>query len=449
MIAPAATHRLLPQSPDAEKGLICSFLISPKTVGVLCAEAQVAPKHFHLPDHRLIFAELFAMWSDERPIDFITLTQVFRDRGQIEQVGGAANITELFTFLPTAALAGSYIEILQEKLFLREVIEICTEYAERSHEEQDDVPSIMAEVQERIAALGAHRAHTIPTMKDNIMDAITGLEGQVEDGPNVIRTGLAALDEECGPLERSNMVVIGGQTKAGKSVLAGQIALNVALSGKPVLYISLEMTERELTLRFLSSLARVDVRKVKEWTEAEHARIAQAAATLNKAPMMIVTRAYKLSEISATCQRYAARPGEPMAVIVLDYAQLTEGMRQGKDDRRQQEIAQVSRTCKRLAGKLNVLFILLTQLNDDGRTREGRDIENDANLMVEVGHNKETGERGVKVVLARSAPSGQRLRLRIIPEHTRVEDAPASEPEEECGSVNMPPAKKKPWRSRR
>lgn len=438
-------HRLLPQAPDAERGLLSSFLISPRDTGALCAEKKFSPNHFHLPSHGQIFSTLLALWAEEKPIDFITLTQILRDRGELDQVGGAAFITELFTFLPTAANAPYYVEILEEKLFLREIIKVCTEYAARSYDEQDEVHNIIAEVQERIAALGIHQATKVPTMAENISNAIRGLEDRLEGGANVIRTGLAALDDDCGPLERSNLLVIGGQTKAGKSILAGQIALNIALSMKPVLYVSLEMTERELTLRLLASMARVDTRSVKFWNEFEHARFCKAQELLQTAPLSIITRAYSLAEISAAVQRYASRPGEPLAAVVLDYAQLTEGVKNGREDRRQREIAQISQACKRMAGKHNVLFILLTQLNDDGRTREGRDIENDANLMVEVGHNKETGERGVKVVLARSAPSGQRLKLRIVPEHTHVADAPEMNFDEPSAE---PKAAKRNWKQR-
>ena len=437
-------NRLLPQSSESEMGLLSSFMLSPKSIGALCAEKQILAAHFQTGSHRAVYSVLLSMWAGEKPIDFITVTQALRDNGELEGAGGAAFISELFTYLPTSLNAPSYIAILQEKLYLREVIEICEEYSEKSYIKQDDVTEIIAEIQERIAALGSDNSVTVRTMKENIIDALAGLEGRLDDGVNVVKTGLSALDDECGPLERSNLFVIGGQTKAGKSMLAGQIALNIAMNGNPVLYISLEMTERELTLRLLSILARVDTRRVREWSEAEHARFTAAQTTLLGVPFTIITRAYKLSEVVAVCQRAACRPGPPLAAIVLDYAQLTEGMRKGKEERRQQEIAEISRTCKRLAGTHNVLFMLLTQLNDDGRTREARDIENDANLMVEVGHNRDTGERGVKVVLARSAPSGQRLKLRIIPEHTRVEDAPEMdvEPREETKP------KKRNWHDR-
>ncbi len=433
----------LPQSPDAELGLLSSFLLDPQAVGRLCAERKIGKAHFHLPAHSLVFGVLLEMWSEERPIDFILLTTILRDRNQLDGCGGPAFITQLFTFLPTASLAAYYLDILQEKLVLRQIITVCNEYGARSYTDQHDFPNILGEVQARIAGIGSHQAHKIPTMKENIMEALDTLEGRVSEGTAVVHTGLAALDRDVGPLERGNLFVIGGQTKAGKSMLAGQVALNIAMSGKPVLFISLEMSERELTLRLLSILARVDTRTVKFWNDHEHARFAAAQTTLLDAPLQIVTRRYKLSEIAGICQQAAARPGEPLAAVVLDYAQLTEGSRSRKDEMRHQELAEISRTCKRLAGSLNVLFLLLTQLNDEGRTRESRDIENDANLMVEVGHNRETGERGVKVVLARSAPSGQRLKLRIIPEHTRVEDAPDMnvEPDEET----QPKGRRRNW----
>jgi replicative DNA helicase len=72
-------------------------------------------EHFFIPAHADIYATLLELWDVNKPIDFITLTQVLRDRSMLDQCGGAAFVTELFTFLPTAANAAYYIEILQEK----------------------------------------------------------------------------------------------------------------------------------------------------------------------------------------------------------------------------------------------------------------------------------------------------------------------------------------------
>ncbi len=170
-------HRLLPQSPDAEQGVLCSFLLSPREVGGLCVERGVSAECFHIPAHSGIFAVLLELWNAAKPIDFITLTQVLRDRNQLDQVGGAAFVTELFTFIPTAANAAYYIEILQEKWTLRRIITTCTEYAARSYDEQDNVPSLLDEVEQHINKIARERfqANSL-SMKDQVMEAIESIE---------------------------------------------------------------------------------------------------------------------------------------------------------------------------------------------------------------------------------------------------------------------------------
>src|SRR4051794_2128754 len=143
-------HRMLPASADAEQGVVCSFLLAPREIGVLCAERAIKPESFHAPALATIFGILLEMWDTKKPIDVVTLTQTLHDRSLLEQVGGPAFISQLFTFLPTAANAGHYLEILQEKHTLREIIRVCTEFASRSYEEQDNVAGLLDEVETSI-----------------------------------------------------------------------------------------------------------------------------------------------------------------------------------------------------------------------------------------------------------------------------------------------------------
>src|SRR5450755_517862 len=69
-------HRLLPQSPDAEQGVLGAFLLSPREIGGLCVERGVAEECFHIPAHATIYGVLLELWNAAKPIDFITLTQV-------------------------------------------------------------------------------------------------------------------------------------------------------------------------------------------------------------------------------------------------------------------------------------------------------------------------------------------------------------------------------------
>ena len=123
----ADPHRALPQSPEAELGVLSSYLLSPREVGGICAEKRLTAKHFHVPAHATIFAVVEEMWTNNLPIEFITLTQTLRDRQQLDQIGGPAFITNLFTYLPTAANVGYYLDAVIEKQTLREIIRVCTE----------------------------------------------------------------------------------------------------------------------------------------------------------------------------------------------------------------------------------------------------------------------------------------------------------------------------------
>jgi len=71
-------HRLLPQSEDAEKGVLGSFLIDPDTVARICEERRVKARHFHIPSHAMIFGELLFMVEHRMQIDIVTLTEHLR-----------------------------------------------------------------------------------------------------------------------------------------------------------------------------------------------------------------------------------------------------------------------------------------------------------------------------------------------------------------------------------
>src|SRR5271156_2604094 len=127
-------HRLLPQSPDAEKGLLGSILLLPREVLGECVEAGILAEHFHIPAHAAIYMVLLDLWNANQPIDIITLTQILRDRNKLEEAGGPALVSSLMTFVPTSANASYYMEIMQEKYTLRSIIRTCTEYTARSYD---------------------------------------------------------------------------------------------------------------------------------------------------------------------------------------------------------------------------------------------------------------------------------------------------------------------------
>src|SRR5437773_5418542 len=138
-------HRTPPHSVDAEQGVLGSMLISPRETIAECVE-KINEDYFYVPAHRTIYDVLVDLWNAGQAIDLITFTQVLRDRLLLDSVGGAAFVTSLFTFVPTAANVGYYLEIVCEKHALRRIISASTESVRRAYEEQDEVNNLLDEV---------------------------------------------------------------------------------------------------------------------------------------------------------------------------------------------------------------------------------------------------------------------------------------------------------------
>ena len=444
-------HRLLPQSPDAEKGVLCSFLLMPREIGGLCAEKQITPEHFHIPAHGELYKVLLELWDAGKPIDFIILTELLRDRQRLDQVGGPAYVTELFTFLPTSANVGYYLEIVQEKHTLREIIKVCTEYAARSYDEQDNVPNLLDNVEGKIFAIAQDRfKDKTASMKEQVMQAIHDIEALYERRGQIsgLETGLAEFDRMTDGLHGSEMIVIAARPSMGKTALAMNMAEHVALElKKPVAVFSLEMSTSQLVQRMLCSRARVNLGNIRNGflSERDFPALTAAASKLAESKFFIDdTPGLSILELRAKARRLKSQ--HDIAVIFIDYLQLLRSTSKRAQDNRQLEIAEISSGLKSLAKELNVPIVVLAQLNrnPEGRTgeakgrprlsdlRESGSIEQDADLVgllvreeyyADTDEDKKAAEGKATLIIAkqRNGPVGD-VPLTFLKEFTRFEN---------------------------
>ena len=442
-------HRALPQSLDAEKGLLGSVLLSSTVLDDSISQIDAA--HFHLPAHQKIFELLVEMRNVGKPIDLISVTQLLEDRKLLAEVGGPSVVTDLLTFVPTAANADYYREILCEKYLLRKVITVCTEYAARSYEEQGDVKLLVDEVEHKILEIGEERvSSTIPTMKEMVNDAITSIEQLVANkgGITGLSTGFHVLDNMTSGLHAGEMFVIAARPSMGKTALAMNIAEHVALdAGKPVAVFSLEMSSPQLVQRLLCSRARVDSKKLRDGFigKQELGSISSAAGLLSKAKMFVDdTPGLSILELRAKARRLHNREG--IKLVVIDYLQLLRSNSRRAQDNRQIEIAEISSGVKALAKELKIPVIVLAQLNrnPESRTgdskgrprlsdlRESGSIEQDADVVAllvrekyyaedEEARKEAEGKATLIIAKQRNGPTGD-VPLTFLEDYTRFED---------------------------
>jgi replicative DNA helicase len=363
-------HRLLPQSPDSELGVLSSFLLAPRDVGGLCAEKQIQSAHFHIPAHATIYGVLFDLWNHGTAIDFISLTQILRDRGLLDQVGGAAAVTALFTFLPTAANVGYYLETLQNKFTLREIIRVCTEHAARSYDEQDDVPALLDNLERKALEIRTDRGQSkIVTAKTAVVEAINSLQEAYDRRGSVsgIATGFTQLDKMIDGLHEAEMIILAGLPSHGKTSCAMNIAEHIAVDAEPPLPVaifSLEMPYRRLMERSICSRAKINMTRIREGflRPEDFGRLQQAATKIAGARMFIDDSSdLTVQELRGRARRLKQQ--HDVKLIVVDYLQLLRSSTKRAQDNRQQEVAEVSAGLKAMAKELSIPVLVLAQLS--------------------------------------------------------------------------------------
>ena len=450
-------HRTPPHSVEAEQGVLGSMLISPRETIAECVE-KINEEYFYVPAHRTIYEVLVDLWNTRQGIDLITFTQVLRDRNLLDAVGGPAFVTNLFTFVPTAANVQYYLEIVRDKYILRQIISAATESVRRAYEEQEDVENLLDEVEQKIFDVGEDRFKgQMLSMKDHAMQAIETIEKLYERKGSItgISTGFVEFDRMTSGLHPSEMVVIAARPSMGKTALAMNIAEYVAINEKLAVGVfSLEMSSQQLVQRLLCSRARVNLQRVRDGFlgERDFPSLTAAASKLAEAKMFIDDSAsLSILELRAKARRLKAQ--QDVSLIIVDYLQLLRSTSRRAQDNRQLEISEISAGLKALAKDLKIPVIVVAQLNrqPEQRTggkprlsdlRESGSIEQDADLVGllvrpemyeedEEARVEKAGEAELIIAKQRNGPVGE-IPLTFLKEYTRFETRARnmSEPEE-------------------
>ena len=447
----ASVDRLPPHSPEGEKGVLGCILIAPNECMGECIEKlkDDGKESFYDLRHQTIYETLAAMFDIREAIDIITLQQRLKDKGLLDQIGGIPYLSQLQDAVPSAANLSYYLEIVREKYLLRKMISVCTEVVGRVYDYEGEVDGLLDEVERDVLRISESRAQGgVMTTKELVGKAIGTIENffSRKGALTGIGTGFPDLDKMTDGLHGSEMLVIAARPSMGKTSLAMNIAEHVAIEEKlPVAVFSLEMSAESLVLRMMCSLARVNLRSIRDgfMSEADFPKLTSAAGKLANSKLFIDdTAGLSILQLRARARRLWQQHG--IKLFVVDYLQLLHSTGRRSQENRQQEIADISSGIKALAKELKVPVIVLSQLNrelekDKSRKprmsdlRESGSIEQDADLVgllykPNASDDEEAPEEGdgvpVNLLIAkqRNGPTGD-VNLTFLKPYTRFESA--------------------------
>ncbi len=366
-------YKLPPQNIEAEQSVLGSILLENSAVNRVME--ILSASDFYSEAHRKIFNMIYDLSERSDPVDLITLSNALKDKSLLDSVGGTAYLASLVDNVPSAANAANYAKIVKEKAILRGLITSATEIIDSCYETSSEVDDILDKAEHSIFEISENKVRQdyFP-IRDIVKDSFRSIEDLYSRQQLItgVPTGFEKIDDLTAGLQKSELIIIAGRPSMGKTAFALNIALHAAMEGQiPTAVFSLEMSKEQLAFRLLSSEARVDSQRLRKGFlgETDWPKLTMAAGRLSEAPLYIDdTAAITVLEMKAKSRRLKADRG--LGLIVVDYIQLMRSSY--RNESREREISDISRSLKALAKELNVPVVALSQLNRQVESRTNR-----------------------------------------------------------------------------
>ena len=383
----------MPHSLEAEQALLGCLLIDTKIQVEI--SAFLKEDDFYAESHKYIFSAMDELIKANKAVDFVTLTDALDKNGTIEQAGGIEYITELTNVMPSAAGYNRYLEIVLRDSMLRRLIRGASEIIEESSSSTDEKNSLAVAEKKIFDISNSADTSEIVKISSVIPDVMTKIDEMSKDKSKFrgIKTQYRGIDALLNGVHESDLMILAARPAVGKTSFAMNIVGNIALQGYSCAVFSLEMSKEQLTQRMLCSVAGINMGHVVkgQLDKSEWLKMAKAKEQLSNARIFIDDSAMiSPSEVMSICRRLKRKAG--LDFVMIDYVQLMSPEKGRKNDNRQQEITEISRTLKILAKELNVPVLALSQLSRAVETenrrpqlsdlRESGAIEQDADIVM-------------------------------------------------------------------
>ena len=356
-------NKIPPHDIDAEESVLSAIFIDNNNI--LEIIEFLAPEDFYKTAHQKIFRAIIELFSKNEPSDLVTIATKLKEKHELEEIGGASFLASIADSAPMAVNAVHYAKIIKEKASLRALITSSSTIIEKCLQDQGNFEDIVDFAESSIFKVTeSKKGRSFTSIGKLINMSINTLEKQEGNkGLSGLTSGYNRLDSLTSGLQKSDLIILAARPSMGKTAFALNIARNVAVEERvPVAVFSLEMSKEQLSMRLLTSEARIDSNRFKTGyiSQKDVENVTDAADVLNDLPIFIDdTPNISAMEIRAKSRRLKMDKG--LGLVIIDYLQLMRAP--FHSERRDLEIAEISRSLKSLAKELDIPVIALSQLN--------------------------------------------------------------------------------------
>ncbi|HYD23396.1 MAG TPA: replicative DNA helicase [Croceibacterium sp.] len=407
--AEAPAGRALPANLEAEAAFLGAALIDNRVLEELAVPLR--PEHFFEPLHARILERVMVLLDKQMVVTPVTLKPYFESDPAMIELGGTGYLARLTADGQGLLAPRELAQQIYDLALLRELVVVGRELVEGALDTSEEVEP-MRQIEEAEASLfrvaeGAAGGSEAESFRGATGKALEMIETAINSGGHVSgkTTGFTSINDKCGGLHDSDLIILAGRPGMGKSSLATNIAFNCAdrllrdqrdgiekSVGAAVALFSLEMSSDQLATRILAEQAGIpsEALRMGKISRDDFQQLSYASQRLADLPLYIDdTPALTIAALRTRARRLKRRHN--IGLIIVDYLQLLQGSQRSQDNR-VNEISEISRGLKTLAKELQVPVIALSQLSraveqrEDKRPmlsdlRESGSIEQDADMV--------------------------------------------------------------------
>ncbi len=387
----------LPHSVDAEQAVLGAILKDTDCLHIVADMLKF--EHIYLPQHRAIYAAILNLDTMGTRIDPLVVLEQLKKDGVYDEVGGKAYLMKLAEAVPSTKNVESYIRIIVEKYYLRALMLTAREILDETNDGAESPDKLLDKAEQKIYEIRRGKNVSGPAKVSDIVvtevferaKKLSSADPKEKEKYVGIPTGFSYLDKVLGGgFHRSDLIIIGARPAMGKTSFALNVGRNIAITGRKVLFFSLEMSKEQLAQRIISTEARVMSNKLRtgELSQADWERLGLALQNLVNCELYFDdTASINVHEMKARAMRM-----KNIDCIIIDYLQLMSGTK--RSENRVNEVAEITRGLKMMAKELNIPVVTCSQLSrgvaknsGDHRPqmtdlRESGSIEQDADIVL-------------------------------------------------------------------
>jgi replicative DNA helicase len=374
-----------PWSSEAELGLLSCLVCDPANL-IPTGRTRVPADAFYHRAHETLYRRIIAMVDERQPLDLITLTNVLREKKELDAVGGVGAVSELVTYAVVSSHWEHYMKIVQQKYALRRTIALAQKVMQRAHtfgqgDQETDATEVLVEAETQFFDLMQETAGS--EAGKGFVDSRTATDQWLEHMDQVIAnrgritgltTGIHELDLTFHGLLEQELIVIAGRPAMGKTAMAVTIADHMAVEHAwPGLIFSAEMNLNEIYTRLVLGRAGIDTKKGISGMvgDPEKPALAKAASEVRKAPLF-TNESSAMTTADLRAQVMLAKRKHGIRWIMVDHLHLIKGVTAAAQKDERMKLVEVMETLHFIKKEFNVLVILLVQMNREADHKAGQ-----------------------------------------------------------------------------